>query len=954
MGDFVIGQKYVSEPEPELGLGTVVRVDNFQVGISFLAAGEERAYAAGTPVLKRVRYHEGERVATRDGESFRIERVEEQSGLFQYSGDGLSVCESELSSVATFSAPHDRLLGGRTDSGETFDLRYRTLRAKSALLQSPLRGFMGGRVDLIPHQMYILHEVSARQSPRVLLSDEVGLGKTIEACLIIQRMRAIGRARRILILVPESLVHQWFVELLRRFNLWFSIFDEERCRAAESSSGGQNPFLDEQLALCSVDFLAGSELRGEQAVDAEWDIVVVDEAHHLEWTPEHSSSEYELVERLGRQSSGLLLLTATPTQLGLAGHFARLRLLDPDRYGDFESFEKEAEDYGDVARIAGKIVDGSGLKAADRGALRQIFDKDLEGLESKLARFEAGEAGAKDALLQALLDEHGTGRVVFRNTRAHMEGFAKRRYCPAPLASKDASDTLSKRLSKEFEAEYKDDERSIRYSFKEDPRLDWLISFLKGKREAKALLICKSKRKALALEAALRERMNVKAALFHEDLALVQRDRNAAWFSEPDGARILICSEIGSEGRNFQFAHHLVLFDLPSNPGLLEQRIGRLDRIGQTATIQIHVPYVVGSPQEFVADWYHQGLDAFETCVHGVAEYRKAFEERLFEKATDYGRGKKGVGRELLEAFIEETVAFRTSLDQTLKHGRDRLLELNSFNESVATEVVESIRAAEASDSFQRIVFELMDHFGVRIEEHEAGDVFLNARHAYVDSFPQIPEEGMLATFQRSRAIAREDIVFVSQDHPLVEESMALLINSDRGASAFSIFESDEPNLLLEAVFVLEPVAQSKLHVERFVAPTPLRAVVDMFGKDRSQERDRAWVETRLSDGSVNRFLERGAVGRDAVAAMIDQAEVIVSREADQIRSAAKTTMKRVLGTELQRLVDLRKINENVREEELDLAREEILGLSASIEEARLRLDSVRLIVEGDVSGLEP
>src|SRR5688572_26797944 len=127
------------------------------------------------------------------------------------------------------------MMAGQTDPGEVFDLRFRALRAQAQFRQSEVRGFLGGRLELIPHQFYILHEVAARQIPRVLLADEVGLGKTIEACLIVQRLLAVGKARRVLILVPESLVHQWFVELLRRFNLWFSIYDEERCVALEES-----------------------------------------------------------------------------------------------------------------------------------------------------------------------------------------------------------------------------------------------------------------------------------------------------------------------------------------------------------------------------------------------------------------------------------------------------------------------------------------------------------------------------------------------------------------------------------------------------------------------------------------------------------------------------------------------------------------------------------------------
>src|SRR5262249_1779183 len=157
-------------------------------------------------------------------------------------------------------------------------------------------------------------------------------GKTIEACLILHRLILTGRIERVLILLPESLVHQWFVELLRRFNLWFHIFDEERCRAIESTGEFDNPFLDDQLVLCSLGFFMKNDHRADQAKSAGWDMVVVDEAHHLTWSPEAASPEYLFVEALGNNTPDLLLLTATPEQLGIASHFARLRLLDPDRF----------------------------------------------------------------------------------------------------------------------------------------------------------------------------------------------------------------------------------------------------------------------------------------------------------------------------------------------------------------------------------------------------------------------------------------------------------------------------------------------------------------------------------------------------------------------------------------------------------------------------------------------
>ena len=96
----------------------------------------------------------------------------------------------------------------------------------------------------------------------MLLADEVGLGKTIEACLILHRLILTGRVQRALILVPDSLVHQWFVELLRRFNLWFHIFDEERCASIEAVEPGANPFLDDQFILCSIQPCVNSLLKG--------------------------------------------------------------------------------------------------------------------------------------------------------------------------------------------------------------------------------------------------------------------------------------------------------------------------------------------------------------------------------------------------------------------------------------------------------------------------------------------------------------------------------------------------------------------------------------------------------------------------------------------------------------------------------------------------------------------
>lgn len=941
----VIGQRCLSEREPELGLGLVEGIDRTRISIFFPATEERRIYARGTAVLKRVQFRVGERISDRDGESLTVERVEESDGLFTYFEGARSVREDTISDITTVDLPQERLMAGQVDEEEVFDLRYRALQMQSRLRQSEVRGFLGGRVELIPHQFYILREVSSRQFPRVLLADEVGLGKTIEACLILQRLLAVGKAQRVLILVPESLIHQWFVELLRRFNLWFGIYDEARCAADEASEPGKNPFLTSQLALASAAFVAGSETRRAQAIEAGWDVVVVDEAHHLTWSPDNPGAEYRLVEELAARTPSLLLLTATPTQLGPTGHFARLRLLDPSRYPDYDAYLEETQRFQTVAAVAEKIVDSTPLGDADITALKAIFNRDPQRLDEHLAAVAQKRPGARETLLRTLLDQHGTGRVMFRNSRTNISGFPQRRLCPVILPG--ASPTQLARTSREMEAEETGAAGQLRYAFKEDLRLIWLVDFLQQVRPAKVLLICKSQRKVLALEAAIKERTNVSVGLFYEGLTLVHRDRQAAWFAEPEGAQLLICSEIGSEGRNFQFAHHLVLWDLPLTPGLVEQRIGRLDRIGQTEEIKIHVPVLAGSADEVVLDWYHRGLGAIEHPLHGGNEVQEAFRERLLTLAVARGEGHAKGSAHAQEAFIAETLAFRETLALKLKHGRDRLLELNSFNADAANRVIARVREAEADPALRAFLIELLDHFGVHIKEHEDGDLSLDPSHAYVERFPSIPADGMLATFDRKRALAREDIGFLSADHPLVRDAIDLLIASKSGTTAFSKIVSPKPNLLLEAIFVLEPVAETRWHVDQFLAPSPIRVAVDLRRRDVSEE----WTHDKLAleteDGSIHRFLESGGFEPALLKKLTDAAEGFALAKTRKLKRDAATAATTLLTAERQRLVDLQKVNDHIRPEEVSATEEQLVKTLEAIEGARLRLDSIRLILEG-------
>ena len=364
--DIKPGQRWVSNSEPELGLGVVLSTGSGRVTILFPAADERREYALGTTV-RRVAFEAGDSLKTHDGLSGSIEAVKEEEGLLHYQMKGEWIPKPPWPTPSVFPAPRS-LDGQATGRPAPLSSPQRGPPLESKLRKAPNRGFTGGRIDLIEHQLYLAQEVTSRLQPRVLLADEVGLGKTIEACLILHRLHLTGRAERTLIILPESLMHQWFIELMRRFNLLASLFDEERCQAIESSDPDTNPFLDSQIICVSPDYLTRSRNGYAQVLDTAWDLLIVDEAHHLEWTPGHASTAYQMVEGLAEKIPSVLLLTATPQQLGAEGHFARLRLLDPVRYNDLERFVQESDQYQEMAELVDRIEGKEELTQPPNGA----------------------------------------------------------------------------------------------------------------------------------------------------------------------------------------------------------------------------------------------------------------------------------------------------------------------------------------------------------------------------------------------------------------------------------------------------------------------------------------------------------------------------------------------------------------------------------------------------------
>ncbi len=946
---FKAGQKWISNAEPELGIGRITATTERVVSVYFDLADEERTYALRQAPLTRVAFQPGDVIRAQDGVEMIVSGVGEKHGILvyqgSYGGTDTSIIETDLDPGVTFSKPQERLFTNQIDDNQWFNLRHDTLVRLAALQASPVNGLLGPRVSLIPHQFYISNEVANRHAPRVLLADEVGLGKTIEAGLIMHQQLTKGRANRVLVIVPPALTFQWFVEMIRRFNLQFTILDEERCQQIEEDNRAfsleedddlhqdddvipgdapdqtaheknpearpehgddlDNPFDAQQLVICSLDLFVENPGRVQQAAGAEWDLVVVDEAHHLHWQEGQPGEDYLAVETISRDAGGLLLLTATPEQLGRLGHFSRLRLLDETRYHAFNEFLEEESRYEEVATMINNLESGSSAVAAARerlGAYAPDDDADLT---------------------DALLDLHGTGRVLFRNVRESVEGFMGRQlntYALAPdhFPSEDASGWSST-----------------------DPRLDWLEKLVL-KLEEKCLVICSRADTAIALDKYLKDRTTLRSAAFHEHLDLVARDRAANYFADTEhGADVLVCSEIGSEGRNFQFAHHLIMFDLPDSPDLLEQRIGRLDRIGQTHTVQLHVPYAPDTAQSATLRLFDEGF--------GIFSGPNAAAQIIYDQMPPSLNNDERVRH----AHNETTRELKA-----LKQGRDRLLELNSHKPAKSAPLIEAVLMEETRD-LESYMEQSFDAFG--LESEPLGDEVMlvrpteaMARHAAVSAetqdrmrYPELPEEGIRYTYDRATALAREDLHFFTWENPLVAQAMDLAMSDVTGNNSVVVVKMggvQAGTMLVETLHIIECVAPAILGVGRYLPPALVRTLLSPDGKDVTASVPFShWDEAlEVPKDAVTQIVQSQEKG---IRKMLEQAEHFAHDKFAPIRQEGLSSMTREMDSEIARLESLAEVNPNVRSEEIEHLRRSKAALADYIKNAQIRLDAVRLII---------
>jgi ATP-dependent helicase HepA len=234
---------------------------------------------------------------------------------------------------------------------------------------------------------------------------------------------------------------------------------------------------------------------------------------------------------------------------------------------------------------------------------------------------------------------------------------------------------------------------------------------------------------------------------------------------------------------------------------------------------------------------------------------------------------------------------------------------------------------------------------GIYAEDIDKRAYFLLASELELESFPGFRGTEMFVSFDRQLAMHREDIEFLSWDHPMVSGAIDMILGREKGNCAYAVWQSqDSPAILLEAIFVLECIAPPDLHLDRFLPATPIRVLVNHDLADLSADYPYEFMKRHLKDDDGEKLLQNPQFTQSLFPKMLAYCQELASNQSVLIREAGRRQMTALLKNELQRLSALKAVNPAVKEEEIEMAHQEIKSLDEAISSAQLRLDALRLI----------
>ena len=673
--------------------------------------------------------------------------------------------------------PIAKFKNGQIGSYKKFRLGLVTRHHRFAHLHDDLVSLGNTRVDVKSYQVGVVHRVVTSYPHRFLLCDEVGLGKTIEAGMILKELRTRGLAKRCLIIVPPNLRRQWQFELKTKFNEVFSILDTDTVRHLEKTEGfTDNPFTRYDSVIASDAWIAG-DTRSEEVRLVDWDLIIVDEAHHVRSTRQGNGVSTTRLYRLVRDLAdpahlgkrAILFLTATPMQLQSHELYSLIELLDPVLFPSEAHFEKHRDAARGLSQLVEQLDEGYPIAGEDPettiGRVRRWLD-----LPEHEIRQQIENEDGRIELCRDLSDRHLLSEVLIRNRKSVVGGFMPRRayrwgvklteeerlaldlvedyvqngFALAEserenahafvmvlfqklmassiralsrslagrrdrLLDKAAPGSVSIAELKQYVEEHEAAEIASKASLYESEAselnelvrvLDALSIDSKGDEfirrmailfeedpEAKVLVFTEFRETQEYLRelvdqahpAGLKAGVNV----FHGQLEPRAKDDAVEAFRSGSGAQVLLSTEAGGEGRNFQFCSYLVNYDLPWNPMRVEQRIGRLDRIGQEHVVQVFNLYAENTVEERVLDVLDRRINAFEETVGGLDPILGDAEDDL-RKILRRAPSERDAALEDLGRRLEGQVK-RAKLAE--KQLRDFVMDVKSYSREIAEQI---------------------------------------------------------------------------------------------------------------------------------------------------------------------------------------------------------------------------------------------------------------------------
>jgi SNF2 family DNA or RNA helicase len=464
-------------------------------------------------------------------------------------------------------------------------------------------------VELLEYQTRTAQTVLRRFRGRALLCDEVGLGKTIEAGLILAELAMRGLVRSVLVLVPPSLIEQWQGEMRRKFSIELTSHDDPTFREQ-----GTEAWATFDRVIASI-HTAKRDPHRTAILARTWDMVIVDEAHHLR---NRTTQAWKFAGALRKQF--ILLLTATPVQNNLEELFNLVTLLEPGLLSTAKRFQSHFVDRRD--KLTPRHVD----------ELHALLAEVMVRNRRSTVGLQFTRRWARTELVAPSTVERELYREVTEIVRARLRSVKEKTKEAGPLSrmamlslqmalgssSPAAAGTLRK-ISENPKLTAADRDRLSSLADRADAqatstKVDRLLGIVAGFPDKMVIFT-----QFLATQELLRRRLlgaGHEVAVFHGGLSRLDKEAAIERFRGP--ARLLLCTEAGSEGRNLQFAQAVCNFDLPWNPMKIEQRIGRLSRIGQTRDVHVFNLVAAGTLEASVLHLLEVKLNMFELVIGEV------------------------------------------------------------------------------------------------------------------------------------------------------------------------------------------------------------------------------------------------------------------------------------------------------------------------------------------------